>query len=346
MKDWRDGLHDAVAVDGSKYLEELNFDALRETCSDNSLKAIENKLFPIIEAANHDSKDAPPDVQKLTDDKKWASVAKAVVESEDLKADLANGEALIALLDSLEQEIRSEIRRRSERVIDSISDDIESMWATLHPGDKIDNVRLSVPQDVDKAIDVVLKFHGLDQDSPRLTLSEGYRNSLGLCIFLAMAKQVTDKERPLFLDDVVVSLDRYHRGMIEELLEREFSDRQVIILTHDREWYTELRYQLGGSNRWIFKTLLPYETPDVGIRWSHKASTFQHARDLIEDRADTAGNDARKIMDAELPMIAEHLQTKLPYWRSDKNDMRGAHEFLTRLIADGKKCFQEEVWGK
>ena len=45
-----------------------------------------------------------------------------------------------------------------------------------------------------------------------------------------MAKRVSDTERPLFLDDVVVSLDRTHRGRILELLEKEFSDRQVIIL--------------------------------------------------------------------------------------------------------------------
>ena len=128
-----------------------------------------------------------------------------MIASSDLKADIANSQTLISCLNSLEHEVREEIRQQSEKVIDSISEDLASMWATLHPGERIDNVRLSVPEDADKAIDVVLRFYGLDQDSPRLTLSEGYRNSLGLCIFLAMAKQVADKEQPLFLDDVVVS---------------------------------------------------------------------------------------------------------------------------------------------
>ena len=234
------------------------------------------------------------------------------------------------------------IRRRSESVIDTISADIESMWATLHPGEKIDGVRLVLPPDADKAIDVALKFHGLEQESPRLTLSEGYRNSLGLCIFLAMAKRVTDMDRPLFLDDVVVSLDRNHRGMIQELLEKDFSGRQVVILTHDREWYTELRHQLGRNNRWVFKTLMPYETPDIGIRWSHRTTTFDDARALIEERPDAAGNDAWKIMDVELAMIAERLQIRLPYLRSDKNDKRMGHDFLARLVADGEKCFQKK----
>ena len=156
-----------------------------------------------------------------------------------------------------------------------------------------------------------------------------------------MAKQVAGFDRPLFLDDVVVSLDRSHRGMIQSLLEKEFSDRQVIILTHDREWYTELRHQLGDNNGWTFRSLLPYETPEIGIRWSHKTTTFDDARALIQYRPDAAGSDARKIMDQELPQIAEHLEIRLPYLRSEKNDRRMAHEFLTRLVADGKRCFQK-----
>ena len=341
MKTWRDGLDDAATAEGLQYLDAINSNALRDSCSTDDLNSIESNLFPIVAAAKDHSKNTPPSVQKLIDDKKRTSVAKAVFAAKTLNTEIAYGEVLIALLNSLEQGVRSEIRHQSQKVIDSISEDIESMWATLHPNERIDNVRLSLPPSADKAIDVVLKFHGKDQDSPRLTLSEGYRNSLGLCIFLAMAKQVVDTERPLFLDDVVVSLDRNHRGMIQELLEKEFGDRQVIVFTHDREWYTELRQQLSGNDRWIFKTLLPYESPDIGIRWSHKTTTFDDARALVIERPDSAGNDARKIMDVELPLIAERLKIRMPYLRSDRNDRRMAHEFLVRLISDGKKCFQK-----
>ena len=82
----------------------------------------------------------------------------------------------------------------------------------------------------------------------------------------------------------------------------------------------KLRNQLGNSHRWIFKTLLPYESPEVGIRWSQKTTTFEDARAQINKRPDVSGNDARKIMDVELPEIAESLQIRLPYLRSDKND--------------------------
>ena len=338
---WLGTLKDPSAVEGLRFLDQTNFNSLRESFSEADLETVENKVLPIIVAAKEESKSAPPEVHKLTTDSKQLEAAKGVFGAKDLIKEIEAVDSLIALMNSLEVGVRLEIREQCQNIIDSISSDLETMWSVLHPDIEIDNVKLSVPSDVDKAIDVVLKFHGVTQDSPRLTLSEGYRNSLGLCIFLAMAKRVVDTERPLFLDDVVVSLDRNHRGMVQELLEKEFSDRQVIILTHDREWYTELRHQLGDSGRWAFRTLLPYETPDIGIRWSHKTTTFDIARTSLSARPDAAGNDARKIMDVELPMIAERLQVRLPYLRSDKNDRRTAHEFLIRLVADGRRCFQK-----
>ena len=75
----------------------------------------------------------------------------------------------------------------------------------------------------------------------------------------------------------MVSFDRNHRGMIVQLLQDEFSERQVIIFTHDRDWYTELRYQLDAKD-WRFRGLLPFETPDIGIPWSGRATGFDDAR--------------------------------------------------------------------
>ena len=66
-----------------------------------------------------------------------------------------------------------------------------------------------------------------------------------------------------------------------------FSGRQVILLTHDRIWYTELKYQLPGS-RWDFKTLLPYETPAIGIRLDNMIMFYDaraHLKDCLHWRA-------------------------------------------------------------
>ena len=339
VKSWRDELAKGSLAGNFAHLDGMDPDSLRRLCDEDELKAIEGKLLPLTDSAASRSKDAPPDAQQLATDKQTAQVGNTVIAANELVAAVARAEALVSFIKSLEQGIRGEIRSRSQTVIAEISTDIQAIWAILHPDEAIENVSLYLPEDADKAIDIRLKFHGVEQDSPRLTISEGYRNSLSLSIFLAMAKREADKDRPIFLDDVVVSLDRNHRGMIVEVLKKKFSDRQVLILTHDRDWYTELRHQLDGKS-WTLKALLPYETPDVGIRWSQKTTTFDDARAHLKERPDSAGNDARKIMDVELALIAERLQIWLPYLRGDKNDKRMAHAFLERFIADGKARFQ------
>ncbi len=342
VKSWRAEVAMGPLAEGFAYLDGMNADALRASCGEDDLKSIEDKLLPLVNAAASASMDAPPDTQVLSADKQMVETGQDVITGIEQASAAARAEALVSFITSLEQGIREEIRTRSNMVIDEISEDLQAMWAILHPDRAIEDVHLYLPKNVDKAIEIGLTSYGVKLESPRLTLSEGYRNSLGLCIFLAMAKREADKDRPLFLDDVVISLDRNHRGMIVELLEKEFGARQVVILTHDREWYTELRHQLHDRN-WAFKALLPYEPPELGIRWSHKTMTFDDARAQLKERPDAAGNDVRKIMDVELALIAEHLQISLPYLRADKNDKRTAHDFLERFSADGKRCFQTKV---
>jgi hypothetical protein len=127
--------------------------------------------------------------------------------------------------------------------------------------------------------------------------------------------------------------------MVAEILNREFSGRQVIVLTHDREWYTELKHQLPDTE-WRFQALLPWQDPTVGIRWSTKSTNFDEARTHLETRPDSAGNDARKIMDVELALAAERLQLHLSYLRGDKNDHRTGYDFLSGLIRDASKCLE------
>jgi len=340
LKDWNEAMRAGPLKVNLEWLDGLEPERLRQAITEDGLTAIDTHCAPIIAEADRLSQNAPPEIKELNDDLAAITTAKAVFEGKALAKEIARIEGIVAFLQELETGTRKEIRERCESVIADISIDIGTMWSILHPGEPIENVHLYLPED-DKAIDIALKFYGKEQDSPRLTLSEGYRNALGLCIFLAMAKREAANDRPLFMDDVVVSFDRNHRGMIVELLQKEFGNRQVVIFTHDRDWYAELR-KLLDERQWIFRTLLPYEAPTIGIRWSHKTTTFDDARAHLKDRPDSAGNDARKIMDVELALIAEQLKVELPYRRGEGNDHRMAHEFLERIVSDGKKCLQKK----
>lgn len=184
-----------------------------------------------------------------------------------------------------------------------------------------------------------VKFYGRQQLSPRLTLSEGYRNSLGLCIFLALANQKSVKDKPIFLDDIVSSFDRNHRGMIANLISKELSERQVFLFTHDREWFAELKNRLQSSS-WKFFKLKQWISPSIGIELVPSTYTFKEAEELLPDYIAASGNAVRAIMDTELPKAAEKLQIAMPYRYGHHNDTRTCVDFLNYLISQGKTKFE------
>ncbi len=336
---WRAAQSAAGLEANLTFLDGLELDEVRRGCSAELLADIDANCLPLINAAKSGSEREEPDAEGLNRDRKTIEIAALSLEARETERITGRAHALLAFLAALETGVRQEIASRSQGVIDEISGDIKMMWAVLHAGKTaVEDVRLYQPNGSGKAIDIGLKFYGVDQDSPRLTLSEGNRNGLGLCIFLAMAMR-KDVERPLLLDDVIVSLDRNHRGKIVKLLKEFFSDRQVIVFTHDRDWFTELRQQLGDK-QWRFHALLPYRDPKLGIRWSQTAGGLEDARAQAEVSPHAGGNAARKIMDTELALRAERLKVRLPYRHREKNDHRTAHDFLAQLISDGQKCFE------
>lgn len=278
---------------------------------------------------------APPSSQQLIQDQQIAKALKSVPEVERLRAMLERLEIILQHLSIAEAELRRAIKYRTLKTTRRVSGEIQRLWSKMHPNEPIEKVELYIPKDAERAIDICLKFFGVDQPSPRLTLSEGHRNSLGLCIFLALVSQEEDKSRPIILDDVVSSLDREHRGMLTKVLLEDFGEQQVILLTHDREWYTELRSRLP-SKLWNFVALRPWVEPRTGIQWSQSKGTFGDARSLVADHPEAAGNRVRAIMDTELAIIAERLQVRVPFARGDQNDRRTCMEFFERIISEAK----------
>jgi energy-coupling factor transporter ATP-binding protein EcfA2 len=281
----------------------------------------------------------------LLEDLEIAEACNELPEIERLKKEVRSIDILLDALKAVEDDLLESTKTLAKGIITGISNEVQSLWAQIHPGEPVEDVKLYVPHDAPKSIDISLKFYGKKQPSPRLTLSEGHRNSLGLCIFLALALQQSE-DTPIILDDIVSSLDREHRSGIGRILKEKLVDRQVLLFTHDRGWYSELRFRLPPS-KWNFMVLRPFTDPATGICWSGSLSKLDEARDLLDSNIDSAGNRARASMDTNLSIIAESLRISMHYLRGEKNDKRTGVDFISRIRAEGKKRFKikrEEDW--
>lgn len=316
-------------------LSDLRLDETQESFAQEKIKLIQPNVKIIDKFIKKEVEKTCPTVEELIKDRDTIEIVKLLPEINLLQKRLDGITGILESLEETETRIRQKLKDKTEKVIDQISSGVRDMWSTLHPGEPIEDIRLIIPDSSDTAIDVCLKFHGVEQPSPRLTLSEGYRNSLGLCIFLTLAKVSEDQDQPIILDDIITSLDREHRGFVAELLRNNFSNRQILLFTHDREWFSELRHMLPNSN-WELLMLKPWESPEIGLQWEHRISGFERAKDLIPSDLSSAGNKTRSIMDTDLSLIAEKLHIRMVYAKGDKNDYRYAVEFLERITSEAE----------
>lgn len=85
-------------------------------------------------------------------------------------------------------------------------------------------------------------FYGRGIHPPHALHSEGHQDSMGICLYMALAERLTKGIISFkVLDDVVMSVDSSHRRKFCTLLSEFFPNTQFIITTHDRTWANQLR---------------------------------------------------------------------------------------------------------
>ena len=122
---------------------------------------------------------------------------------------------------------------------DAVRDRFLELYGVLHPHEP-DLAAQIAPSGA--GLDLLVAFHGHGLHPPHALHSEGHQDSMGLCLFLALAERLTNNAMQLtILDDVIMSVDNGHRRLVADLLSTQFDSRQLILTTHDRTWMQQLR---------------------------------------------------------------------------------------------------------
>ncbi len=199
-------------------------------------------------------------------------------------------------------------------IIQVISSRVAEIYEFLHPEGGTGAVALETVGE--KGAELAVEFHGHREIPPHRVLSESHLNSLGIALFLAMAEAFNERLEFLVLDDVVNSFDREHRGRLAEFLVRDFAGTQLLVLTHDEQFFTRLR-QLAPSS---------WESVEL-ISWSYAAGprTKEYKGDrLLADawsnlKADDrigAAQKGRRALEEFLQEACEELKALLPFRRA------------------------------
>jgi energy-coupling factor transporter ATP-binding protein EcfA2 len=210
-------------------------------------------------------------------------------------------------------------------LLEQISGRVAHIYAALHPGE--DLAAVSIEPWTAKGVELAIDFYGSRQRPPHGVLSESHLNSLAIALFLAMAEEFNERFGFLLLDDVINSFDVEHRGRLAELLAEGFPAWQLIVLTHDQQFFEHL-CRRAPSWRRLELTSWSYAG---GPRTTHYETRgiLAAARDRLEHGdIHGAATKARRALEELLQETCEALWAPLPFRRGQANDKREMGELF------------------
>lgn len=195
------------------------------------------------------------------------------------------------------------------------------------------------------SLDLKVDFYQLGMFPPVAYHSEGHQDGMGVCLYLALVKQLLGPNfKYAVLDDVVMSVDSNHRRRFAELLNTEFDGVQFIITTHDEVWARQMRaaglVTTASMARFYGWTVDAGPTYGAGDTWT--------AIDADLDRGDVAGaaHKLRRALEASASDIADSIGGPVTY-RSDSSydlsvfldSIKGRHGKLLSMAASSAQSW-------
>lgn len=324
--------------DLSSALEKYNTELKKNILSDELLKSSEL----LIDKST---------IQRITDDSK--AKAKSLSESQKknprlqihTKLSLASQaygqynkivkeEAILRKQQITFEALLADFIKRQEQALnvflEIFSKNINDYYTSMNPNEKVENIKLvSLKNDNEELVGITIEYDFYDntKSPPIAYLSESHINCLGLSFYLASVKAFNKQNKFFILDDIISSFDRPHRTRFARLLTIDFNDYQILLLTHEREFY-ELISSEVKSKGWLLQDL--YWSKENGTVLKMPLVDYESQIEEKFRNRDTSdlGNLIRKYLERQLKAVSLEIETKVVYRNNETNERRMASELL------------------
>lgn len=230
-----------------------------------------------------------------------------------------------------------------ENFVSRFSEEINGYYQYMNSGELFQDIRIVTVGEEDDLTGLTIEFLFNDRKvvSPQSVFSESHLNCLGISFFLASVRAFNSKNKFFVLDDVISSFDANHRKRFAELLFEKFKDYQIILLTHEIDWYKNFVKKKATTNGWnIFE-----------IKWSNDRGTFLdettiELRDrithlLANGNTDLVGNPLRRYIERTLKNIGYNIGAEVKFLFNDENEHRMSDELLQGIRSKLKEKSKE-----
>lgn len=189
-------------------------------------------------------------------------------------------------------------------------------------------------------------FYGKGKFPPAALHSEGHQDTLGICLFLALAEHVSGGPITLLvLDDVLMSVDAEHRRAVAEMLRREFPKTQFVITTHDEVWARQLK-SVGICGKPLALTTWTLEGGTVTTVATKDPIVAARAA-LAEGRVETAAHALRRGLEERLRELCVALGGKVRFKDAGDYDLGDFRDAVKAAFGDALAKAQRSAvsWG-
>lgn len=280
------------------------------------------------------------------DQERRLQALRLIREVADIRAALRTAEARWAMHQPALQHLSTllECAQRAERTVierslQAVQAQAQEYFETLHPGEPIGGLTVSLKGEDKSALEIKGDFYG-QADDPRGYFSEGHADSAALCFFLALRRRGY-RETPAFnllvLDDVMHSVDEAHRTRLLRLLFDRFADHQLFITTHDEGWRDAMKNLAQRENHILERqSIVDW---DIVVGPVFAKDDMDDGEWILSGHARSAGAQqlgqrAGLALEALMQQLCGRLKVPVPY---DPNNRQTLHPLWTNFQAAAKR---------
>lgn len=220
------------------------------------------------------------------------------------KSEISSKRALI-LKESFEESRDSIL----EHLYNDIKDRFVELYRHIHGTDECNFSAKIAPDGA--GLELQVDFYERGIHPPHALHSEGHQDSMGLCLYLALAEYLTHGIIDvMILDDVVMSVDGGHRKQICCLLSEKFPHRQFIITTHDKTWVRQLKSEGVVSS----KNIVEFYNWDIetGPKMNYLVDLWDKINeDLLKSDIPSAAAKLRRGSEEYFSMVCDYIEAKV-----------------------------------
>ena len=218
---------------------------------------------------------------------------------------------------------------------------INECYTTMNPAEAVADIKLIPIKDSnDEMVGITMeyKFYDTTRTLPKAYLSESHINCLGLSFFLASAKAFNKGNDFLIIDDIISSYDKLHRARFVKLLTQNFKDYQVVLLTHEHDFYELMSSDVKGKN-WLVTELTWSDVNGVEIGKGTLDVQERILEKFRKKEIEGLGNDIRIYTEKVMKEIALNIEAQVAFRYNETNERRMASELLdavqSRIVKKG-----------